>query len=252
MLVYIWCLSFTWTVVFLFLFFILLGFKFYSPKLVLAILFFCLLLGLGINLLLSSSQKTPVPKSNQEEISNSASNEEATTSTTQSKAIPSSLLVPDKANQSTKAPEKPTTVNHKERENSEVYSENIFPEHNPYVTLKISGLTEKAFLDELARHLGYSFSKKGHFLVEVTYDGVSNRTNNRDLGKEEFNYQAGSLIIKVAEIPCIKKGELEIAATDYRGLSRKELNQKLEEIKLALLRRQLPDIAKKIRDCIPK
>ena len=252
MLIYIWCLSFTWTVVFLFLFFILLGFKFYSPKLVLAILFFCLLLGLGINLLLSNPQKAEAPKNNQGEISNSAANDDAATSPQSNNTHPSSSQVPDKANQSTKKNEKSITFKHKKKVNAEAHSEEIFPEHNPYVTLKISGLKEKAFLDELAKHLGYSFSRKGHFLVEVTYDGISNKTNNRDLGKEEFNYQAGSLIIKVAEMPCIKKGELEIGATDYRGLSMKELNQKLEEIKLALLRRQLPDIAQKIRDCIPK
>jgi len=159
---------------------------------------------------------------------------------------------PTNTKSSIKNPEFPNPSNRLGDKKPSIHPDENLPIPNHLVKLKIIGIKEKALLRELEKYLGYSFSMEGQFTVKVIYDGISYSSNNQDMEKEEYNYQQGSLIISVAGEPCIEKGELNIPATDYRGLSKKELEKKLEEKKLTLFRRKLRTIAQRLRFCIPK
>jgi len=215
MLVYILYLPWQWIllvlVLVLVLFLIWFSFKFSSPKLVLSIFVCFLLIALSINVCLPSLQKEP-----------------------------SSLGI--LWGTSLSSPEE-TPTNESEQK--------TFSPLNKLVSLRIKGIREKQFIAELGKHLGYHFSNKGDFLIAISFDGNTYGTNNKELRKEEFNYKEGSLIIQVDGVTCIRAGELRITASNYRGLSRKELLIKLEENKLALLWENLDLVVQKLQDCIP-
>lgn len=129
--------------------------------------------------------------------------------------------------------------------------ESIFPPLNPHVKLQIKGIRDKDFIGKLGKHIGYQFARKGTFLIEVEFTGELKPSKDLTSGTKEWNYQEGSLVIKVDGESCIGKGQLILPQTTYSGKTLPELQADLEKRKLDLLERNIRQIVPKLRACIP-
>lgn len=123
---------------------------------------------------------------------------------------------------------------------------------NSTISIQIEGVKNRGFHHLLSQNLGYTLKQKGKMVIKIDYQGVLSKQNNEVLGRIEFNYEEGSIVISVDNKICIGPGKYVLAATQYRGMTLPKLEEDLEKRKVSLLQKNISEVSQLLKNCIAR